>query len=151
MKVCSNLNTLDHYSLFTADGGHERDVKSRCVMTMSRCGDLRAVFSSENIPLALKLQIYKTAVCSLLTFGSEAWRLDEKTIAKINGCNARCLSHITHKSAHEEASAKTRTFDLVAAIYKKTTTQVARTYITTSRTTICKRSCKSAAEAEPPR
>ena len=106
-------------SLFSADGNHERDVEKRCAMAMSRCGDLRAVFNSENIPLALKLKIYKTAVCSLLTYGSEAWRLDKKTIAKINGCNARCLSHITHKTAHEEASKKTQTFDLVAAIRKR--------------------------------
>ena len=54
-----------------------------------------------------------------MTYGSESWRLDEKTIAMLNGCNARCLSHITHKSAHEEASARTRTYDLVADIRKR--------------------------------
>ena len=88
-------------------------------MATSRCGDLRAVFSSKSIPLRLKIKIYKTAVCSLLTYGSEAWRLDEKTIAMLNGCNARCLSHITHKSVHEEASARTRTYDLVADIRRR--------------------------------
>ena len=59
-------------SLFTADGDHKRDVEKRCAMAMSRCGDLRAVFSSKAVPLWLKLKIYKTAVCSLLTHGSEA-------------------------------------------------------------------------------
>ena len=59
-------------SLFTADGDHKRDVEQRCVMAMSRCGDLRAVFSSKALPLWLKLKIYKTVVCSLLTCGSEA-------------------------------------------------------------------------------
>ena len=106
-------------SLFTADGEHKYDVETRCAMAQSRCGDLRAVFNSEHIPLALKLKIYKTAVCSLLTYGSEAWRLDQKTIAMLNGCNARCLSHITQKTAHEEASAKTRTYDVVAAIRQR--------------------------------
>ena len=37
----------------------------------------------------------------------------------LNGCNARCLSHITHKSVYEEASARTRTYDLVADIRKR--------------------------------
>ena len=37
----------------------------------------------------------------------------------INGYNARCLSHITQKTAYEEASAKTRTYDLVAAIRQR--------------------------------
>ena len=105
-------------SLFTADGDHSRDVEKRCAMAQSRCGDLRAVFSS-SIPLKLKLKIYKTAVCSLLTYGSEAWRLDSKTMAKLNGCNARCLSHITHKTAHEEASVRTRTYDLLMDVRRR--------------------------------
>ena len=106
-------------STFTADGSHERDVEKRCAMALTRCGELRAVFSADHIPLRLKLKIYKTAVVSLMTYGSEAWRLDEKTIAKLNGCNAMCLSHITGKSAHAEASARTRTYDLVADIRKR--------------------------------
>ena len=56
------------------------------------------------------------AATSLLTYGSEAWRLDEETRAKINGANARCLSRFTGKSVHAEASARTRLYDLVSAI-----------------------------------
>ena len=36
-----------------------------------------------------------------------------------HGCNARCLSHITHKTAHAEASVRTRTYDLVADIRRR--------------------------------
>ena len=84
-------------SLFTADGDHSRDVEKRCAMTMTRCGDLRSVFNSD-IPLRLNLKIYKTAVYSLLTYGSEVWSLDKKKLSMLNGCNARCLSHIKHQS-----------------------------------------------------
>ena len=59
-------------SLFTADGDHKRDVEKRCALAESRCGELRAIFSAKSIALATKLKIYKTAVCSLLTYGSEA-------------------------------------------------------------------------------
>ena len=40
-------------------------------------GALRNVFDS-GIPLGLKLKIYKTAICSLLTYGCEAWTLTER-------------------------------------------------------------------------
>ena len=73
-------------------------------MAASRCGILNHIFNSPAIPLDLKLKVYRTAVCSLLTYGSEAWQLTESTMTKLNGCNARCLSHITGLSAHEEVS-----------------------------------------------
>ena len=118
-KALENVFSFKYLgSYFTADGDHKRDVERRCAMAMNRCGELRAVFGS-HIPLGLKIKIYKTAVCSLLTYGSEAWRLDEKTTAMINGCNARCLSHITHQTAHAEASPRTRTYDLVADIRRR--------------------------------
>ena len=106
-------------SIFSADGSHYHDVKRRCTMADSRCGDLNHVFNSKVIPIKLKLKIYKTAVCSLMTYGCEAWYLTERTAAMINGCNARCLAHITGLSAHEEASARTRSYDLVGAIRQR--------------------------------
>ena len=57
--------------------------------------------------------IYVTGVCSRLTYGSEAWLLDEVTVRKLNGANSRILHRITGKSIREEASADSRTFDLV--------------------------------------
>jgi hypothetical protein len=85
---------------------------------MSRCGDLSHVFNSEVIPTKLKLNTYKAAVCSLLKYGSEAWNLTEETQAKVNGVNARCLSRFTGKDAHQEASSRTRTYDLLYSIRK---------------------------------
>ena len=105
-------------SIFAADGSQKHDVKRRIAMAMNRMGQLRHVFNA-HIPLSLKMKIYKTAVCSLITYGCEAWRLDEKTTAMINGANARCLSRFTGKDAHTEASARTRSFDLVLAIRKR--------------------------------
>ena len=87
-------------------------------MVMARMGQLNQVFSS-GISFGLKLRLYKAAVCSLFTYGSEAWHLDEKTAAALNGANTRCLSRISGKSIHEEASVRTRTFDLVGSIRKR--------------------------------
>ena len=85
---------------------------------MARMGQLRQVFSS-GISFGLKIRIYKAAICSLFTYGSEAWTLDENTRAIINGVNARCLNRITGRVVHVEASARTRTYDLVGDIRKR--------------------------------
>ena len=102
-------------SIFAADGGHTHDLNRRVALAMSRCGELRHIIDGD-ISTKLKLEVYKTAVTSTLTYGSEAWRLDERTIATLNGANARCVSRITGKTNHEEASPHTRTYDLVYAI-----------------------------------
>ena len=65
------------------------------------------------------MKIYKCVVGSLFTYGSEAWYLNESTMAAINGANARCVSRITGRSVHEEASPSTRTYDLVADIRER--------------------------------
>ena len=105
-------------SLFTADGDQTQDVGRRIGMAISRMGDLRQVFNS-GISFRVKMKIFKTAICSLLTYGCEAWTLDERIQAKINGANARCLCRFTGKDAHQEASCRTRTFDLVMAIRRR--------------------------------
>ena len=65
------------------------------------------------------MKIYKTAICSLLTYGCETWDMNERTQAMINGANARCLCRFSGKDAHQEASARTRSYDLVQAIRRR--------------------------------
>ena len=38
-------------SIFSADGEHKRDVDRRVTLAMSRCGELRHVFNSKDLPL----------------------------------------------------------------------------------------------------
>ena len=122
--ICENEELKNTYkfkylgSIFAADGDETHDVQRRIAMATSRMGELRHVFNSQ-IKFSLKMRIYKTAVCSLLTYGSEAWHLDERITAMLNGANARLLSRFTGKDAHAEASARTRTYDLVGAIKER--------------------------------
>ena len=74
---------------------------------------MRGIWASKHIPLALKLRIYKTGVCSRLTYGSETWRLDPRTRKMLNGANSRLMARITNKSPREEASSATQTFDVI--------------------------------------
>ena len=59
-------------SVFAADGSQEHDVDRRITLAMKRCGQLRNIFGSPDVPLALKINIYKAAVMSLMTCGCEA-------------------------------------------------------------------------------
>ena len=51
-----------------------------------------------------------------MTYGSETWYLDVEVRRALNGANSQMMSIITGKTAHQEASAKWRTFDLVTWI-----------------------------------
>ena len=101
--------------MFTVDDSHVRDVVRRVTLTETRMGQLRHVFGSV-INFKLKMKIYKTTVCSLLTYGYEVWDMDVQTMTKINGVNVRFLSTFTDKDAHAEVSAATRSFNLVQTI-----------------------------------
>ena len=100
-------------SLFRADGSQVADILARIASATTVAGKMRHVWSSSTIPLRLKLRIYKTGVCSRLVYGSEGWILDAKACAMLNGANSRMISHITKKTVREEASRRTRTFDVV--------------------------------------
>ena len=67
-------------SLFRADGDQKADVKTRVTIAMVTSGKMRGIWASDHIPLSLKLRLYKTGVCSKLTYGSEAWLLDEEQL-----------------------------------------------------------------------
>ena len=103
-------------SVFSADGSQEHDVTRRITLAMKRCGQLRQVFSSPDIPLQLKINVYKSAVMSVLTYDCEAWSFTKAAQARINGANARCLARLTGRSIHAESSPRSQTFDLVTAV-----------------------------------
>ena len=77
--------------MFTADGRDDVDTRRRIGMAVTRCGQLRFVLGATNIKMKTKMKIYKSAVGSLFTYGSEAWHLSEKCLRTLNGANAGCL------------------------------------------------------------
>ena len=103
-------------SLFRADGDQYTDVKARIGAATSTAGKMRNIWASKSTPLKLKLRIYRSGVCSRLTYGCEAWRLDVRTCRMLNGANSHMVSRISNKTIHEEASRETRTFDVVSWI-----------------------------------
>ena len=98
---------------FVPSGDHLPDVRKRIAQAKSRAGRLRHILQATDVELDLRIRIYISGCCSILTYGSEAWPLDDKTCKIINGANAYMLSHITGRSRHEETSSVTTTFNLL--------------------------------------
>ena len=64
----------------TADGNQEKDVVTRIVMARTRFGKLRNIWNDKTLHFNLRLRLYKACVYSILTYGSEAWTIDELTM-----------------------------------------------------------------------
>ena len=100
-------------SCFQADGSQMADIERRIAMARTRFGKLRHIWAAPQLPTQLKLRLYRSAICSILTYGSEAWTLDETTTKSLRGANAQMLVHVTGRTHQEEASSSSTTFDVV--------------------------------------
>ena len=78
-----------------------------------RFGKMRHIWWNKELHVNLRMRLYKSSVCSILTYGSEAWYLTAAVKRALNGANAQMMSVITGKTQHQEASKKWQTFDLV--------------------------------------
>ena len=100
-------------SAFRPDGQRSTDINHRIVRAQTRAGQLHHIWASDILSLDLKLRLYSSAVCSILTYGVEAWFLDEATCKRLNGANARMLVWITGLSIREESDPATCTFNII--------------------------------------
>ena len=82
-------------------------------MAQQRHGKMRHLWKAKALHRNLRLRLYISSVCSVMTYGSEAWRLTTEVQRALNGANSRMLSVITGKTQKEEASDGSRTFDLL--------------------------------------
>ena len=103
-------------AMFEVGGGQLADVRRRTAMTKQRFGKMRHLWSSKALHLRLRLRLYIVSVCSIMTYGSEAWNLTKEVKKKLNGANSQMLSAITGKSYREEAVEATCSFNLLRAI-----------------------------------
>ena len=59
-------------AIFEAGGGCMTDIRARIAMARQRFGKLRHIWINKELHLNLRLRLYKSCVCSVLTYGSEA-------------------------------------------------------------------------------
>ena len=74
------------------------------------------LWSSKALHLRLRLILYITSVCSIMTYGSETWNFTQEVKKKMNDTNSQMLNSITGKSCREETVESTCSFNLLRAI-----------------------------------
>ena len=72
-------------------------------LARTRFGTMYHIWDSKILSLEVKLQLYDSAVLSVLVYGCEAWCLVESMMRSLNGWNSRCLNLMTGRSYREEA------------------------------------------------
>ena len=80
---------------------------------------MRHIWKSGHLHQRLKMRLYVAAVCSVMTYGAEAWLLNEETRRALNGANSKMVSSITKRSVHDEARSEGKTYDVVAGVRAK--------------------------------
>ena len=81
----------------------------RLAQASSRFRQLYNVWFASELTLKLKLQLYMSGVCSILTHAMEAWKLTEEVARRLRGWNGRNLALIvTGKCEAETIRAQTR-------------------------------------------
>ena len=85
-------------------------------MAFTRCGKLRHVLDSPDLPVPLKIRLYKAVVCSVMTYGCETWTLSPPIMKMLNGANSKMMSRFTGKTIPQEARATSCSFNIIQAI-----------------------------------
>ena len=93
--------------LYQANGDWRQAVEARMVLAKARFGKMYNIWDSSVLDLDTKLQLYESAVVSVLVYGCEGWWLTDKLLRSVNGWNSRCLSRVTGRTYREEAVAPT--------------------------------------------
>ena len=99
---------------FQADGDQNSALSQRMAIARARFGQLHEVWRSKKLPTTAKIRVYACAVVSVLTYGCEIWKFDEKAMRQLRGWNARCLAAITGRDFREETVEPT--FDLLGRL-----------------------------------
>ena len=79
-------------------GGTDEDVMARIGKARSAFNTLASIWRSREITTTTtKLRIFNSNVKSVLLYGSETWRMTEKTVSKLQTFINRCLRRILSK------------------------------------------------------
>ena len=74
-----------------------KDFSSRKGQAWNACNKLEKVWRS-NLPNKLKLDLFKTVVQPILTYGSETWTLKAKEVERVDGCYTNLLRRVQNIS-----------------------------------------------------
>ena len=83
------------------------DVRARIAMARQRFGKMRHIWTDNNVlHQNLRIRLYRSCVCSIMTYGSETWNIIPAVSRALNGANSNMMIIITGKTQQQEASSK---------------------------------------------
>ena len=102
------INRVDDFKYLGAKmASTESDIANRKSLAWIAFWKLIKIWRAPHIPLKLKLDIYQTAVLSILLYGSETWVLTKKLENEINTFGTKCYRQILNISPLSHTSNKT--------------------------------------------
>ena len=100
-----NVYTFEYHGCrIQCDGDEKADIDHRMIIAQTVFNSLSHLWGDHSLTKNMKIRLYRSAVCSTLTHGYEAWTLTEPVTKKLNGFNSRCLSCITGEHRQETAN-----------------------------------------------
>lgn len=92
-------------STITSDAKMDKEVETRIGKASSAFGSLyNRLWSSHDVSLRTKVDIYKAVVLTTLLYGAESWTLYRKHIAQLDSFHMRCLRQLCKISWHDKIS-----------------------------------------------
>ena len=67
-----------------------KEIEIRKGMAWTKFNSLNHIWKSNVLNTHLKLKLYKTYICSIITYGCEAWTLDKNTVSCSNDYTYYC-------------------------------------------------------------
>ena len=104
----ANVPVVDSFaylgSRIESGGEASAEVLRRIGLAWSVMKSLKHLWSSKNISLRVKGQVYEACVRSVLLYGSETWTLTNKMLSRISSVDSRCLRWISRTKWHDFVS-----------------------------------------------
>ena len=101
LDITVDGNPVEQVSHFTylgnvisSDGTLDRELSARIQKASGAFNQLGSIWNNRNIYTSTKIRIYKSAVVTILTYGSETWNTTQKQMKRIEVFHQRCLRRI---------------------------------------------------------
>ena len=91
-------------STVSADGQLLVEIKSRIAKATSAFHKLHDIWKSRIYGVKTKVRLYKTCVRSVLLYGAETWKTNQKIESILRGFEGRCLRRILGKTWEDRMS-----------------------------------------------
>ena len=113
-----NVHTFEYLGCrIQSDGDVKADINYRMAIAQTTFNSLSHLWGDHRLTVNMKIRLYKSAVCSTLSHGCEAWTFTQSVRKTLNGFNSRCLSFITGENLRDTATQPG--FDLVSAVIRR--------------------------------